>query len=294
MPNLEIRLAQPSDIPTIIDWAKNEDFAPGSGDVQIYRNTDKQGIWVAWVDSLAVGCIAGIKYNHIYGFIGLYIVKPEYRRNGYGHKLWEKALAHLNNVQCIGLEAAPHLVDSYSEWGFKASSQTIRWQLFKIDEINHTEQLLNNHNFHVVTGNQIPLEVINKYDAMRESTARPHFLSQWLKHQSGRVMTLIDNNNLCHGFARIRPCFLTVGEGWRIGPILADSQQLAKILITNLLSQHQGIVLIDSPQNNTKAQALLFSLGFRQVSFTIRMYKGLCHHVVSTKDVYGLACLELG
>ena len=77
MPELIIRPAQVSDIPAIVRWARSEEFAPGFGDVDIYRNTDKQGIWVGWIGDSQVGCIAGIKYNDIYGFIGLYIVKPE-------------------------------------------------------------------------------------------------------------------------------------------------------------------------------------------------------------------------
>ena len=73
MPELIIRPAQVSDIPAIVGWARSEEFAPGFGDVDIYRNTDRQGVWVGWLDSSPVGCIAGIKYNAVYGFIGLYI-----------------------------------------------------------------------------------------------------------------------------------------------------------------------------------------------------------------------------
>ena len=293
MPELIIRPAQLSDVPAIVRWARSEEFAPGLGDVDIYRNTDRQGIWVAWLGSSPIGCIAGIKYNDIYGFIGLYIVRPEYRGCGYGHQLWEQALNHLQSVKCIGLEAASHLVDSYEEWGFKPSSQTIRWQLFNPDHESKAEEVLNRQEFFAVTGSEIPLEAVEKYDSEREFTARPHFLSQWLEHQSGKVIALIDKENSCHGFARIRPCLLPAGEGWRIGPILADSPRLAEVLILNLLVKHKGVILIDSPQRNSKAQSLLSSLGFRQISATTRMYRG-SHQAVLTEDVYGLACLELG
>jgi ribosomal-protein-alanine N-acetyltransferase len=293
MPELIIRPAQVSDIPAIVCWARSEEFAPGFGDVDIYRNTDKQGIWVGWIGESPVGCIAGIKYNDIYGFIGLYIVKPEYRGLGYGHQLWEHALLHLQGVKCVGLEAASHLITNYAEWGFQASSQTIRWQLFNPDEENRAQAALNQQDFTAVTGSEIPLEAIKKYDSEREFTARPHFLSQWLEHQSGKVIALIDKYNNCHGFARIRPCLLPAGEGWRIGPILADSPILAEVLILNLLVEHKGVILIDSPQPNSSAQSLLSSLGFREISATTRMYKG-SHKAALTKDVYGLACLELG
>jgi ribosomal-protein-alanine N-acetyltransferase len=68
---------------------------------------------------------------------------------------------------------------------------------------------------------------------------------------------------------------------------------LAEVLILNLLVEHKGVILIDSPQPNSSAQSLLSSLGFREISATTRMYKG-SHKAALTKDVYGLACLELG
>ena len=293
MPELIIRPARASDIPEIVRWARSEEFAPGFGDVDIYRNTDKQGVWMGWVDSTPVGCIAGIKYNNIYGFIGLYIVRPEYRGQGYGHRLWEQALLHLQGVKCVGLEAASHLITNYAEWGFKTSSQTVRWQLFNAEDGLSAQAVLDPQDLNTVSGPEIPLEAIKKYDSEREFTARPHFLSQWLEHPSGKVIALIDKYNHCHGFARIRPCLLPAGEGWRIGPILADSPVLAKVLILNLLIEHKGVILIDSPERNDNAQSLLSSLGFHEISATTRMYKG-SHKAVLTKDVYGLACLELG
>jgi ribosomal-protein-alanine N-acetyltransferase len=293
MSELIIRPARAFDIPEIVRWARNEDFSPGFGDVDIYRNTDKQGVWVGWLDSTPVGCIAGIKYNNIYGFIGLYIVRPEYRGQGYGHRLWEQALCHLQDVQCVGLEAASHLITHYAEWGFKTSSQTIRWQLLNTEEGLIAEAALDPQDLNIVSGPEIPLEAVKKYDSEREFTARPHFLSQWLEHPSGKVIALIDKYNHCHGFARIRPCLLPAGEGWRIGPILADSPVLAKVLILNLLAEHKGVILIDSPERNGNAKSLLSSLGFREISATTRMYMG-SHNAVLTKDVYGLACLELG
>ena len=57
------------------------------------------------------------------------------------------------------------------------------------------------------------------------------------------------------------------GSGWRIGPLLADSPELA--------------------------ERLLRGLGFAPISATLRMYRGT-QPEVSLADVYGLACLELG
>ena len=130
MSELQICPLQTVDIPIVIEWSRLEDVAPGIGDISIYRNTDQQGIWLGWNGSTPVGCIAGVKYNQSYGFIGLYIVQSDFRGRGYGHQLWDVALDHLNNVACVGLEAAPGLIDTYKAYAFVAHSQTIRWQCF--------------------------------------------------------------------------------------------------------------------------------------------------------------------
>ena len=62
MPELIIRPARASDIPEIVRWARSEEFAPGFGDVDIYRNTDKQGVWMGPSKHLA--CLYSYRYQH--------------------------------------------------------------------------------------------------------------------------------------------------------------------------------------------------------------------------------------
>ena len=154
--NFSIRLISINEIPEVTNWARLEGFSPGIDDLSIYRNTDKQGVWVACLDNNPIGSIACIKYNSSYGFIGLFIVKKEFRNNGYGVRLWKHALEYLKNVDCIGLEAAPDRLNDYAKWGFRKSSITNRWKL------NGSQDLpLNNfykdqfHSFKVVPGNKI-------------------------------------------------------------------------------------------------------------------------------------------
>ena len=107
------------------------------------------------------------------------------------------------------------------------------------------------------------------------------------------VTTLIDKEKRCHGFGRIRPCLLQKGDGWRIGPLMADRPELLKILLKKLIDDHPGLIIIDSPGLNNSASELFKELGFRYESETFRMYRG-SQPPVSMNDVYGLACLELG
>ena len=107
------------------------------------------------------------------------------------------------------------------------------------------------------------------------------------------MLALIGPDGSCHGFGRIRPCLLHRGEGWRIGPLLADTPALAAQLLNALMARHAGVVLIDAPAANQEAGSLLLQLGFAVVAETLRMYRGSLP-AVPLGDVYGLACLELG
>ena len=114
--NFSIRLITNDEIKKVTDWARLEGFAPGFDDISIYKNTDKKGVWVGCIDDNPIGSIACIKYNSSYGFIGLFIVKKEFRNMGYGVKLWKHALDYLKHIDCIGLEAAPNRLDDYQKW----------------------------------------------------------------------------------------------------------------------------------------------------------------------------------
>ena len=136
-------------------------------------------------------------------------IKKEFRNNGYGVRLWKHALEYLKNVECIGLEAAPDRLNDYAKWGFRKSSITNRWKLNGFQDLPlrnfYKDQF---HSFKVVPGNKISSEAVLIYDDQREPRPRPHFLHDWLKNSHGNVSAIVDNNGMCHGFGRIRPCVL--------------------------------------------------------------------------------------
>jgi len=283
-----------SDIDFVTEISRKEGFAPGVGDLRIYQNTDKQGLWVGWLNDDPIGCIAGVRYNDNYGFLGLFLVLENFRGRGFGLQLWKKAISHLSHLPCVGLEAAPERISDYSKWGFTISSKTTRWQWLgdgKLIEKSFRNDDLTDFSF--VEGSSIPSNAVEQFDAKRENTPRPHFLSSWLNHPAGKVIAVIDTQGECHGFGRIRPCLLQSGVGWRIGPLMADKPELLKILLKKLIDSHPGLIIIDAPGLNKPASELFKELGFTSESETFRMYRGY-QPPVSMKDVYGLACLELG
>ena len=289
---LSIKPLSEYDINFVTEISRNEGFAPGVGDLGIYQNTDKQGLWVGWLNDIPIGCIAGVRYNDNYGFLGLFLVIEKFRGNGFGLQLWKKALSHLSDLPCVGLEAAPERISDYSKWGFIVSSKTTRWQWLGDGKLLD-DDFGDLDNFSFVEGSSIPQNAVEKFDEKRETTSRPHFLSSWLNHPAGKVIAVIDQEKRCHGFGRIRPCLLKNGEGWRIGPLMADTPKLLKILLKKLVDSHPGLIIIDAPGLNNYASEVFRELGFQSESETFRMYRGFQPPVLMN-DVYGLACLELG
>jgi ribosomal-protein-alanine N-acetyltransferase len=288
---LTIRPLERRHMALVTDGARAEGFTPGVGDVAIYCHTDRQGLWLGWLGPEPVGCIAGVRYNTSYGFLGLFLVRPEWRGRGHGVALWRHALEHLADLSCIGLEAAPERADDYAGWGFEPASITTRWEL--ISDGRPRGEPEPGGPIRLLQGIAIPAAAVQAYDAQREPCPQPHFLADWLSHPAGTVLALVDGEERCRGFGRIRPCLLPRGEGWRIGPLLADTPALAARLLTALIRRHPGVVLIDAPGANPAAAPLLAGLGFRPRSRTLRMYRG-APPAVPLSDVYGLACLELG
>ena len=252
---LEIKPFMPTDLDVVTGMAREQDFAPGMGDIEIYANTDRQGIWLAWQDNVPVGCIAAVTYSPSYAFIGLFVVKPEHRGQGIGRRLWQHALKTLNSVECVGLEAAVQMVGFYEQAGFQKDCITTRRQMLcRSDQSEHPNTtLLQRSDITVVPLREISLEAIQRYDERHEISPRPHFLELWLRHRAGDVFITRDAQGECHGYVRIRPCLLPIGEGWRVGPWLAEDPGMASLLLSNAIDRHKGVVLIDTPGHNPAA-----------------------------------------
>jgi ribosomal protein S18 acetylase RimI-like enzyme len=56
-----------------------------------------------WLGQKIIATISAVSYGGRFGFIGFYIVDPEFRGQGYGRKIWDAALER-HRGQCLGLD----------------------------------------------------------------------------------------------------------------------------------------------------------------------------------------------
>src|SRR6188472_1428900 len=98
-----IRTMTESEVALAIDWAAAEGWNPGWHDAQCFRAADPDGFLVGLLGDEPIATISVVRYGTAFGFLGLYIVKPEHRGRGHGLALWEAGIAFLGK-RAIGLD----------------------------------------------------------------------------------------------------------------------------------------------------------------------------------------------
>ncbi len=120
-----IGVATPAQVEMMIAWAQREGWNPGVADARCFRAADPDGFLVGTIDDRLVATISAVRYPGL-GFVGLYIVDPEYRGRGYGLRIWTAAMERLEGV-VTGLDGVVAQQDNYARSGFVLAHRTIRY-----------------------------------------------------------------------------------------------------------------------------------------------------------------------
>src|SRR5262249_27968862 len=95
MRDCSIRPMRRDEIDLAIELAAREGWNPGLHDASCFAEADPGGLLIAEVDGRLAGCLSAVSYDGRFGFIGLYIVVPEWRGQGIGWRLWRQGMPRL-------------------------------------------------------------------------------------------------------------------------------------------------------------------------------------------------------
>ena len=198
-----------------IDLAAREGWNPGLNDAECFFAADPGGFLMGELAGEPIGCISAVSYAGRYGFIGLYIVRPEFRGRGYGMRIWQAAMARLGGHN-IGLDGVPAQQGNYAKSGFRLAYRNVRYQSRAAPGAVHAS---------VGPAAEVAFEAICDFDRQVFPERRDAFLRAWLTQPMAGAYVASDGDRLT-GYTVVRQC----REGWKIGPLAADSSAIARHL----------------------------------------------------------------
>lgn len=279
MASVEIRCCSPSEVDLLLDWASAEGWNPGLEDCLSFLVADPEGYLIGIRDGRPVAGISAVRYPQRYAFLGLYLVVPEFRGQGFGRRMWDAAIRRVEGCT-VGLDGVVAQQASYRQSGFALAHRNIRFE-GKAPDVAPGIGL--------VDVRSIPLPALAAYDSARFAAPRHVFLAAWCGMRGHRGRAVVTEGEL-RGFAVIRPC----RRGFKFGPLFAADEATAESLFLGLSQLVAGQdVFLDVPEPNPAALRLAERWGLRPAFETARMYLGRPPKV-NLQEVFGITTFELG
>ncbi|WP_311568114.1 GNAT family N-acetyltransferase [Photobacterium arenosum] len=277
----EIRTMKPDEVSIAVEWAAQEGWNPGLHDADSYYYADKTGFLVGVLDDEPIATISAIRYDASFGFIGFYIVKPEYRGQGYGIQIWNAALAHLEDCN-IGLDGVVEQQDNYKKSGFQLAYSNLRYEGLSGGQSPEDHA--------IVALTALPFETVAAYDQLFFPASRPAFLQHWITQPDCHALGILENGMLA-GIGVIRQC----RNGYKIGPLYAENADLAERLFAALKSEVDPSqpLFLDVPEVNQAAIALAEKYDMTVSFGTARMYTGE-QPALPLERLFGVTSFEIG
>ncbi len=276
-----IRVMTRQEVDIAIDWAAAEGWNPGLYDVDCFYAADIKGFLIGLLGDEPVATVSVVKYGDSFGFLGFYIVKPEYRGKGYGIQIWNAGLAYLGGRN-IGLDGVVAQQSNYKKSGFTLAYENIRYQgtgggHFPTDS-------------RIVRLSTIPFDEICTYDEPFFPDNRMQFLRCWINQPQCTALGILQNRKLA-GYGVLRIC----RSGYKIGPLFADSPEFAEHLFLALKAHvPEGVpIFLDTPAVNSAAVDLVKRHNMIVAFETARMYTGKSPDLPINR-LFGVTTFELG
>lgn len=278
---MEIRAMTLPELEMVLDWAAAEGWNPGLQDAASFYAADPGGFLLGTIDDEPVASIFAIRYGAGFGFIGGYIVRPEYRGHGHGMAMWRAGMARLEGRN-VGLDGVPAQQANYARSGFRLAHRNVRYE-GRGSEVPAADRVL-------PLGPQDLAEVL-AHDRDFFPDDRAQFMRCWLQQAGSVGFGVRANDGVLLGYAVLRPC----RAGFKIGPLCAESPEVAEELMQALCGRVPAgeAVFLDVPEPNAAAIALAERHGMHACFETARMYTGADPGLPLARQ-YGITTFELG
>jgi GNAT superfamily N-acetyltransferase len=282
-PGYEVTAMREDELASLETWAAEEGWNPGLSDIKVGWATDPEAFVALRHRNEMIGGGSIISYGGKYGFMGLFIMRPDFRRQGLGSVLWkwrrDRLLARLDAGASIGMDGVFEMVPFYERGGFKPAYRDLRYQGEASGKDDPDAVMCYGSDF----------DDLEAYDRKFFPGPRGRLLRLWME-APGTVTKSLTERGRVVGYGVARPCRV----GYKIGPLFADRDDIARRIVGSLLAEIPGEqVQMDVPEPNAAAVALVTDLGFSPLFGCLRMYFGE-QQALSIQRTFAITSMEFG
>ena len=261
-----------ADIPAGMRLKEIAGWNQTASDWERFLEASPQGCFVAEHGGRVCGTATTISFENRLAWIGMVLVDPEYRGQGIGIRLLERAIEYLNDLKiaAIKLDATPQGKPLYEKLQFVAEYEIERWTLRRSTSEMVKRPGLDSYE-------PLPKELLESvFDADKETLgADRSFLLKSLHRDAPEFTMGIWNEGVIEGYALGRRGSFAD----HLGPWMARNVTTAcSLLETFLARSRREVVVVDRLKSNAAAIDLLMSFGFSRSRTFTRMYRGRNDH----------------
>ena len=280
-----LRIMKVEDIPfadklrQIVGWNQTE------RDWGEYLKYDPEGCFVAEARGKPAGTATTIRYGDRFGWIGMVLVHPDYRRFGIGTLLLNQAIGRLKQcgVRCIKLDATPMGKKVYVPLGFVDEYELSRYEGTPAANDSQIAK-------EVVPFADVEFAAAVQLDADSFGAERPAVLRS-LTSRNPELCFAVEDSRQVVGFLLARQG----ASAMQVGPWIARDADIAERLLVAFFQRVGGRrVFVDVTEPNGPANAMIRKYGFTVQRTLTRMFLGDNAHPGDPRRVFGISSLEKG
>ena len=231
IPKIEVRQMKETDLSAAMEIKDAEGWNQTLEDWQFFLNQDPYLCVVATHEQKTIATVTAVGYESKLAWIGMMLVRNDFRGLGIGKLLMENILKKLAGFPAIKLDATPAGLPLYEKIGFVREYSILRSVCPAVSvetenrpEKNRLRPVLPEH-----------LEAIANYDKGIFGINRKVVLA-YLMTRSSESAWLAEDGQTIKGYLLGRP-----GSNYfQLGPLVADSTETAIQLLQQALTKHQG------------------------------------------------------
>ncbi|MCU0633132.1 MAG: GNAT family N-acetyltransferase [Methanolinea sp.] len=281
MDDLVIRTARKEEVPIFLEWARDEGWNPGLHDGECHYAVDPAGWYVAESGGEVVGTVAVTNYDSRFSFGGFFVIREDVRSRGIGWQLSSAAIRHAG-ARNLGIDGVFEMQEKYTaRMGFSFAYRNIRWK--GIADGKRQPGLC--------PVQDVPFSELMEYDSLHFPAGRKPFLERWIRMPDSFSSACVEGGVL-RGYGVIRRCV----EGFKIGPLFADSPEIGERILEDLAGREEvrgQPFFFDTPEPNREAVGMARERGMEEVFGTARMYTREIPPLPLSR-IFGVTSFEMG